>query len=76
MLIVEQTCIYKMPQLDDRFASSITETNLDFGPLKSEICPFEDCFDPNAPAVIKVRNNAGDFVSFDNSLYTLVVDNL
>ena len=45
-----------------------------FDSLKSKISSFEDCFSPDAPAIIKVKSDSGDFVNFDSSFYTLVSD--
>jgi hypothetical protein len=66
--------VYTEHPLDDRFISSDLDTLLDLGSLKSQINPFDVCFDPNAPAIIKVKSDNDEFFDFDNERYTLETD--
>ena len=68
--------MYSKPPLDGRFISSELDTLLDFGSLKSQINPFDLCFDPDAPAIIKVKSDNDEFFDFDSKRYILETDNI
>ena len=68
VLLVEQTCLQKEPQLSDVYISHGSGSSIAFGDLMYQVDRFDDCFDDSLP-ILKV-----DSVDTLSNAYAITAD--